>query len=65
MVAPASKAGLNTSMVTVFLFLESSYTEGFERSTQGYSVSADPEALDVVGSAVIREIVLSRRYVNA
>jgi hypothetical protein len=52
-------------MVTVFLFLESSYTEGFESSTQGYSVTAVPEALGVVGSVVIREIVLSHRYVNA
>jgi hypothetical protein len=59
-VAPDSKAGLNTSMVTVILLLESSYTEGFECSTQGYSVTADPEAMDVVGSVVIREIVEGR-----
>jgi hypothetical protein len=65
MVAPASKAGLDTSMVTVFLLLESSYTEGFESSTQGYGITAIQEALDVVGSVVIREIVLNRRYVNA
>src|SRR5215208_423431 len=64
MVAPDSKAGLNTSMVTVYFLLESSYTDGFESSTQGYSVTAVPEALGVVGSAVIREIVLRRRYVN-
>jgi hypothetical protein len=52
-------------MVTVVLLLESSYMEGFERSTQGYSVTADPEALGVVGIALTRVIVLSRRYVNA
>jgi hypothetical protein len=49
----------------VFLLLESSHTSSFEISTQGYSVTAIPEALDVVGSVVIREIVLSHRYVNA
>jgi hypothetical protein len=52
-------------MVTVFLLLEVSHTGSFESSTQGYSVTAVPEALSVVGSVVIREIVLSRRYVNA
>jgi hypothetical protein len=52
-------------MVTVFLLLESSHTGSFESSAQGYSVTAIPEALGVVGSVVIREIVQSHRYVNA
>src|SRR5215211_4440576 len=54
MVAPASKAGLDTSMVTVFLLLEGSHTGSFEGSTQGYSVIAVPEALGVVGSGEVR-----------
>jgi hypothetical protein len=52
-------------MVTVFLYLESSYSEGFERSTQGYRVTAEPWALYVVGNVVTRDMVPSRRYVNA
>jgi hypothetical protein len=52
-------------MVTVFLLHKSSYTDGFETSTQGYSVTVVPEALGVIGSVVTREIVLSGRYVNA
>src|SRR5829696_9309173 len=65
MVAPASNAGLDTSIIGVFLLLGSSHTGSFERSTQGYGVTAITEALDVVGSVVFREIVLSHRYVNA
>jgi hypothetical protein len=65
MVAPALKAGLDTSIIAVFLLLEGPHTGGFESSTQGYSVTAVPEALDVVGNVVIREIGLSHRYVNA
>jgi hypothetical protein len=65
MVAPALKAGLDTSIIAVFLLLEGSHTGSFESSTQGYSVTAVPEALGLVGSVVIREIGLSHRYVNA
>jgi hypothetical protein len=65
MVAPASKAGLDTSMVTVSLLHKSCYTDGFESSTQGYSVTVVPEALGVIGSVLTRDIVLSHRFVNA
>jgi hypothetical protein len=45
MVAPASKAGLDTSMVTFLLLLERSYLVELSNPTKTYSLTAVPEAL--------------------